>query len=184
MNILQISASDNSAGGASRIAMDLHTGIIKTGATARMFAGDYSSGLPEIEKIKKTTWDSMLSHLGANDSAYYKTDYLLETEKFKNADIVHAHNIHGWYFNLGTLEKMSTKKPFVWTLHDMWAVTPHCAHAPGEVGADGFFTCASRSDYPALLWPNEAHLKKQKKQVYEAASLTLVAPCNWLEKKC
>lgn len=183
MNILKITASDNSTGGASRVAMDLANGLRIKGYTINIFSGTKTSTDPRIRKISKTKVHSAISHLLANDIEYFATDYLLTTPEFTKADIIQAHNVHGWYFNLGTLGKMSQEKPVVWTLHDMWAITPHCAHSSQSTATDGFFTCDSRADYPSLYWSNEVHLQQVKKRIYETARLHLVVPCQWLANK-
>ena len=45
-------------------------------------------------------------------------------------DIVHLHNIHGYYINYKILFDYLIKNeiPLVWTLHDCWAMTGHCTH--------------------------------------------------------
>jgi glycosyltransferase involved in cell wall biosynthesis len=42
---------------------------------------------------------------------------------YKEADIVHLHNIHGGYFDLTALVEIAKEKKIVWTLHDMWCMT-------------------------------------------------------------
>ena len=46
------------------------------------------------------------------------------------ADLVHLHNLHGWYINLPILFGYLREKkiPIVWTLHDCWALTGHCPY--------------------------------------------------------
>ena len=45
-------------------------------------------------------------------------------------DIIHIHNLHGYYINYKVLFKylQSRNVPVVWTLHDCWAMTGHCCH--------------------------------------------------------
>ena len=45
-------------------------------------------------------------------------------------DVVHLHNLHGYYLNIEILFKFLAKAdiPVVWTLHDCWAFTGHCTH--------------------------------------------------------
>jgi len=88
----------------------------------------------------------------SNDIDYSKTDWILDTKEFKEADVVHLHNLHSWFFNLKTLEKISKLKPVIWTLHDMWAITPHCAHSYECELKDGFYQCPSLSSYPRIAW--------------------------------
>ncbi|MCD7711113.1 MAG: glycosyltransferase, partial [Porphyromonadaceae bacterium] len=55
-------------------------------------------------------------------------NFIRELEKL-NPDIVHLHNIHGYYLNIEVLFRHLAKSgiPVVWTLHDCWAMTGHCA---------------------------------------------------------
>lgn len=45
-------------------------------------------------------------------------------------DIIHLHNIHGYYINYPILFNYLKKinVPVVWTFHDCWSFTGHCAH--------------------------------------------------------
>ena len=45
-------------------------------------------------------------------------------------DIIHLHNIHGYYINIELLFNYlaDSNIPIVWTLHDCWSFTGHCAH--------------------------------------------------------
>ena len=45
-------------------------------------------------------------------------------------DVIHLHNIHGYYLNIKVLFDYLAKRniPVVWTLHDCWAFTGHCTH--------------------------------------------------------
>ncbi len=47
------------------------------------------------------------------------------------AQIVQCHNLHGGYFDLRALQWLSARVPTLLTLHDMWTLTGHCAHALG-----------------------------------------------------
>ena len=53
------------------------------------------------------------------------TKRLIEDIKEYNPDIIHLHNIHGYYVNyeilFGFLKEYD--KPIVWTLHDCWTFT-------------------------------------------------------------
>ena len=45
-----------------------------------------------------------------------------------NPDIIHLHNIHGYYLNYQVLFEFlqEAQIPVVWTLHDCWSMTGHC----------------------------------------------------------
>lgn len=183
MNILQINATDDPIGGASRVALDLHHEFLKSEVGVDMFVGKKTTSNINISPIKKTFLSKAISYIFSNDLDFFKTDFIIKSDQFKKADIINCHNLHGWYFNLSTLEKMCKNKPVVWTLHDMWSMTPHCAHSKTEISADGFFTCKSLKDYPSLLWPNQKYLKWKKRNVYEKSDFSIIVPSEWLKKK-
>lgn len=181
MRVLQINASDSLVGGASRVAMDLMQGYLQSGLETEMFVGTKFSNNENIHKIPKSFVAKFLSFVLANDIDFFSTDYILGTPSFASADIIQCHNLHGWYFNLDTLRKMSVKKPVVWTLHDMWPVTPHCGYAIGCGEKDGFYSCPSLKIYPSLLWHNEKYLIKRKREIYRNAKFSIVVPSLWLK---
>ena len=78
----------------------------------------------------------------------------IEEVKEYNPDIIHLHNIHGYYINIEILFNYlkEANKPVVWTLHDCWTFTGHCSHFD-YVGCDkwksGCNNCIQREKYPA-----------------------------------
>lgn len=183
MNILQITASDSGIGGASRIALDLHHGMKDKGHLSTIIAGTNLSSDSSILHIEKTFFQKGASWISASDVDFWNSDKILDFNEYKNADIIHLHNIHGYWFNLSTLKKICREKPVVWTLHDMWAVTPHCAHSPFLEPINGFYPCRSRKDYPNILWHNEKYLMRKKREAYESSDFTTVSPSEWLSQK-
>lgn len=183
MNILQISANDNRIGGASGVALKIKEGLEKRNISNSIFCGVKSSNTSNVIKIPKKKIDRIKSLLFADDMSFFKTDFILETKEFKDADIVHCHNLHGWYFNLETLRKMSQLKPVIWTFHDLWPVTPHCAYTFNEKIEDGFYKCPSLKLYPPLLWHNEKKLTNIKRDIYNDSPFHIVVPSMWLKEK-
>lgn len=53
---------------------------------------------------------------------------LIDTEI--TPDIIHLHNIHGYYLNYAILFQYlrSRNIPVIWTMHDCWPFTGHCAY--------------------------------------------------------
>ena len=58
------------------------------------------------------------------------TKALVKRIKKISPDIIHLHNIHGYYLNYKILFEYlnTTQIPVVWTLHDCWPFTGHCSH--------------------------------------------------------
>ena len=108
-----------------------------------------------------------------------------------NPDIVHLHNLHGYYVHVGVLfDYLKRKnKKVIWTLHDCWSFTGHCAHYDG-VGCDKWkdkcYDCPITNEYP-FSW-NKHNVTKnyeRKKEVFTSIkdNLTIVTPSYWLEEQ-
>ena len=54
----------------------------------------------------------------------------VEWVKEFDPDVIHIHNIHGYYINIEILFDYlkSCGKRIIWTLHDCWAFTGHCSY--------------------------------------------------------
>ena len=113
--------------------------------------------------------------------------FLAEIDKIK-PDIIHLHNIHGYYLNYKILfDYIAEQKiPVVWTLHDCWSFTGHCAHFI-FAGCDKWLTgcddkCVCKRDYPGtLLCSRSAINYKDKKQAFtKPSNVTMVPASDWL----
>ena len=58
------------------------------------------------------------------------TKKMIAAIKAYQPDVVHLHNLHGYYLHLPTLFTFLSKTdiPVVWTLHDCWPYTGHCVY--------------------------------------------------------
>ena len=110
-------------------------------------------------------------------------------EEFK-PDIVHLHNIHGYFCNYKMLfEYLASKNiKVVWTLHDCWSFTGHCAHFD-YADCDKWMTecnkCPCKKEYPvSWLKDNSKNNFLQKKESFTSIkNLTVVCPSQWLKTK-
>jgi glycosyltransferase involved in cell wall biosynthesis len=199
MNILEINTMDN-RGGAAKVAWQIKTELEKRGDSVSLFvklkySNDKNVFLAKwpnalslfLQKLTGKDIESFLSNklrpLLANDIEFFGSNKILRTSEFQKADIVHCHNLHGNYWDLTTLTEIAKKKPLIWTLHDMWALTGHCAHTLQKEPLNGFYACDNLQDYQNLPWDNSNHLQKVKKKVYQETDLTIVVPCEWLREK-
>lgn len=104
-----------------------------------------------------------------------------------NPDIIHLHNIHGYYINIEILFNYLKKanKPVVWTLHDCWAFTGHCAHFD-YVGCEkwkiGCESCPQKNKYPkSIIIDNSKFNYLRKKELFTGIeNMTIVTPSKWL----
>lgn len=182
MKILIIGTTDI-IGGAAKVSWDIKEALEKQGDDVSMFVADKRSSDSKVKVIPRPKWRKYLGFLLATDDLL-SSDWILETSEYKNADIVHCHNLHGRYFNLSTLQKMSVEKPVIWTLHDEWAVTPHGAYTlEGVEMKYGLFMCQNINTPPRLLWDNTKYLSWKKNSIYKKSKLHIVTPSQWLKER-
>jgi len=104
-----------------------------------------------------------------------------------NPDIIHLHNIHGYYLNIEVLFDFlkSFDKPVVWTLHDCWAFTGHCAYflyARCDKWKTGCYSCPEKKSYPksVFLDNSKSNYQRKRKTFSGVRNMTLVTPSQWL----
>ena len=102
-------------------------------------------------------------------------------------DVIQLHNLHGYWLHLPTLANYlkTCGKPVVWTLHDCWAFTGHCAYfdmAACQGWRTGCGRCPQKGAYPqSLLLDASARNFADKRRLFTAIpNLTLVTPSEWL----
>lgn len=141
-----------------------------------------------IKKLTKRNigqlYNSLRAYLFSNDINIGSVESIVNHPLVQEADIIHCHNLHGDYFNLEALVEISKKIPIVWTLHDMWSFTGHCAHSYScNRWQEGCGNCPNLSTYRAQAWDNTANIFKKKEAIYQRSKLNIVAPSQWLYKK-
>lgn len=115
------------------------------------------------------------------------TKRLVERIKEIKPDIIHLHNIHGYYLNYKVLfENLATiDTPIVWTLHDCWTMTGHCAHFDAA-GCDkwkkGCYKCPLKDEYPkSILLDRSARNYALKRRLFSSLkNVTIVPVSQWL----
>ncbi|MCR5302866.1 MAG: glycosyltransferase [Lachnospiraceae bacterium] len=105
-------------------------------------------------------------------------------------DIIHLHNVHGYYLNIRILFEYlkSTDIRVIWTLHDCWAFTGHCSHFE-YIGCTkwitGCYSCEQLSEYPKSVGKdNSVRNYADKKELFTGFErMTLVTPSQWLKSR-
>lgn len=122
-------------------------------------------------------------------SAKRATFRLIEWIKTLSPDLIHLHNLHGYYLNLSILFDFlnSADIPVVWTLHDCWPLTGHCCHfhsAGCEKWMTGCYHCPQSRQYPASLFVDQSERNyREKKALFSAnRNLHLVVVSEWMKK--
>ncbi len=105
-------------------------------------------------------------------------------------DLVHIHQLHGYYLNFEVLIKflIHNRIPVVITLHDCWIFTGHCTYYE-SAGCNKWesicHNCELTSDYPKSLFiDNSRNNFLFKKNLFtKIENLHLVSVSNWLDSQ-
>ena len=115
------------------------------------------------------------------------TRQLIRFLKAYQPDVIHLHNIHGCYLNHRLLFAYlrTAGVPVLWTLHDCWPFTGHCAYFD-YVHCDRWQSechhCPQQRSYPTNFGLDGSRRNyHQKQRLFTGLpALTLVAPCEWM----
>ena len=118
------------------------------------------------------------------------TRMLVSALKDYDPDVIHLHNLHGYWLHLPMLFAylQTCGKPVVWTLHDCWAFTGHCAYfdeVACEKWRSGCGGCPALSAYPkSFCIDQSARNFVEKQRLFTAVpNLTLATPSSWLRDR-
>lgn len=108
-------------------------------------------------------------------------------EEFK-PDVINLHNLHGYYLNVPMLLRYlaTTNIKCVFTLHDCWLFTGHCANFYYNQ-CEGYKAdcskCKFKNIYPkSILCNNSAKNLRLKKELLDGIkNKSFICPSNWLK---
>lgn len=126
---------------------------------------------------------------GAGFGSKKSTEKFIEWVKEYDPDVIHLHNIHGYYINVEVLFKYlkNCGKKVIWTLHDCWSFTGHCCYysmAECLKWKTGCCNCSMTSSYPESWVDRSLHNFNRKKEIFTCIDeIQLVTPSEWLKKE-
>lgn len=181
-------------GSVGRITVDIYHALHRAGAEGKIFYGRRNA--PEevcAEKIGTDTDMGMhvLSTFFTGTHGFAskaQTKKLIGKLEEYDPDLIHLHNVHGFYLNVEMLFSYLKKcgKPVIWTLHDCWSFTGHCAYfdyAQCDRWKTGCENCPQhKSTYPYALFrdASKENYARKKEAFTGVKGLTIVTPSRWL----
>lgn len=196
MKILQVNTvlKGSSVG---RIMADLYQTIDESGNEARIAVG--RAPLPDnyqgmLIGNKQDFYVHVIKNFCQGESGFGSetvTRQFLAWVDEEKPDLIHLHNIHGFYLQVELLFAYIKKRkiPVVWTLHDCWSFTGHCAYydfAACDKWKTGCHTCMQHAKvYPYALFKDNtiAAYARKRKAFCGVENLTIVTPSNWLKEQ-
>lgn len=189
MRILMIHTSYEH-GGAAVIARSLFNAINKTLGFECCFV--YGRGKAPSEKLTwKFTFQFEIYFHGLLTRFFgiqgygtlFSTFRLLRYIYKWRPDLVHFHNLHGYYLDLWIVKKVQKLGiPVVWTLHDPWPLTGRCAYfANCNRWKTGCGKCEFMQSYPKSYFDTSKLMWYKKRKLLEVEWKPLmVSPSRWL----
>lgn len=190
--ILQINVTANT-GSTGQIAEEIGHLVLAAGWKSYIAYGRAArssrSDLVKIGSPADNLWHGLQSRLLDRQGlgSRLATDKLIRTIGSIGPDLIHLHNIHGYYLNYKILFNYLSRKdiPVVWTFHDCWPFTGHCCYYTSgdcDKWKEGCHWCPLKTSYPASLFADrsEKNYRDKKRSFTSLKNLTIVCVSKWL----
>jgi len=191
MRVLIVNTSERT-GGAAVAANRLMDALNNHGVKAKMLVRDKESDSLTVSGLPSSwmprwhfLWERLCiwlhlrlkrEHLFEIDIANAGTD-ITQLPEFQEADVIHLHWVNQGMLSLKDIRKILTSgKPVVWTMHDIWPATALCHYSRGCEQYQ--LQCA---DCPLL--PGDSLVKRvwrRKEQMLQGQRVTYVCCSEWL----
>ena len=189
MKVLQINQSDIS-GGAAIAGYRLHQGLLAQGIDSRLLVrtvktnSNRVSAIPRKHRLETSLIRCFTWCFGLNSIHSLSSFDLPKHLFYKEADVLNFHNLHSNTLNYLAIPSLTKNKPALFTLHDMWSFTGHCAYSYDcDRWKIGCGKCPYPHSYPGIRMDNTRLEWKLKNWVYSRTNLTIVTLSNWLTQQ-
>lgn len=132
-------------------------------------------------------WNTITDKQGT--FSYFITKKMIKRLREESPDIIHLHNLHGYYLNVPLLFKYlreEFKGKIVWTFHDCWPITGHCPYfvlAKCDKWKTKCEKCPNKGNYP-ISWfmdSSKSNYELKKKLFSGFENMTIVCPSKWMQ---
>lgn len=117
------------------------------------------------------------------------TRQIIDEIRRQDPDIIHLHNLHGYYLNYAMLFnylKDEFHGRIFWTLHDCWPFTGHCAFysASCDRWKTGCHDCPHKTEYPIswILDGSRYNYQRKKSCFTGLSNLSIIVPSEWMKR--
>jgi glycosyltransferase involved in cell wall biosynthesis len=167
-------------GGAEKIALSLLNAYLGFGWEAWLFVGEKRTGHPRVISLQREAnlWQRLRSKFGTE--GIEKERFVSLSEAFSELNfypsLLHFHNLHGGYFELKQIVDLSLKIQILYTCHDFWPITGHCAFPMRCEGyLNGCIACPDPIRYPAESKEKIPGLYDLKRKVFDQPAIHAVS---------
>jgi len=177
-------------GGAAGIAQTLHRELNCLDGWESLFAYGRGPEVKESRTVRFALQPEVYLHVALTRlsgiqgyGTWLSTRRLIQLIRKWKPDVIHFHNIHGYYLNLCIAKAVGQMGiPAVWTLHDAWPLSGRCGYF---LDCKRWKMCCGKCPYPreypktyfdssAWMWP------RKRKLLGEVWKPVIVTPSKWL----
>lgn len=128
MKVVHLTVTDD-LDGAGIAARRVHEAQLNGGIDSHMIVWKKRTNSDKIIQIRRLYYlDKLMNYIffafGLHNWISLNSIIIRLNKVFKDADVLHIHNIH--YSNFFSPLFIPKNKKIIWTLHDMWAITGFC----------------------------------------------------------
>ncbi|RLB03550.1 MAG: hypothetical protein DRG83_06840 [Deltaproteobacteria bacterium] len=177
-------------GGGSGIAQTLHRELNRLDGWESLFVYGRGPKIKDSGVVRFALQPEVYFHLlltrvsGIQGyGTWFSTRRLIRLIREWKPDVVHFHNIHGYYLDLSIAKAVNKLGiPVVWTLHDAWSLSGRCAHfLDCERWKTGCGKCPYPREYPKTYFDSSAWMWSRKRKLLgEVWRPVIVTPSRWL----
>jgi len=177
-------------GGAAGIAQSLYRELKRLDGWESLFAYGRGPKAREPGTIRFALQPEVYLHVALTRltglqgyGTWLSTKRLIRLIQEWKPDVIHFHNIHGYYLDLSiakTVDKLGI--PVVWTLHDAWPLSGRCAYfLDCERWKTGCGKCPYPREYPKTYFDSSAWMWIRKRKLLGVVwKPVIVTPSRWL----
>lgn len=179
-------------GSTGKIVRDLSNGLIQRGHEVGVAYGRNQIDDPSFfyfgNRFGFAVHYAMSRFLGRHGlHSSVQTKKLIKYIKKFNPDVIHLHNLHGYYLNVKMLFEFlnTTNISLIWTLHDCWSFSGSSAYfdfSGCKLWNEGCVLCCDTHEYPLNQFGlhQKQNFNWKRKQFLSSNDLKIITVSNWL----
>jgi|SRR5262245_42548292 len=197
--VVIVNTSD-SGGGAEAVSRALLDGFEELGTETRMavatkltddprvftfYESPHVDYTPEhkVRRIRLAMRRKLDPWLGLEDFNHPYTRHIADLTGDR-PDVLLCNNLHGGFFDLRQLPRLSRQMPIVLRLADGWCFTGHCAVPGGcERWRTGCGRCPDLAAPPAIRRDATRFNWQRKRRIFARSQISVAAPSRWLMER-
>ncbi|MCL6557367.1 MAG: glycosyltransferase [Firmicutes bacterium] len=189
MRVLMVNTA-YTQGGAALVARTLHKAVNASPGHESFFAYGRGPSKQEPEAVRFASQTEVYFHAFLTRvtgiqgyGTWLSARRLLRLIRDWKPNIIHFHNLHGYYLDLNIAKAVGELGiPVIWTLHDAWPLTGRCAYFfECNRWRIGCGRCPDLRSYPRTFFDSSALMWPKKRELLGGVwKPIIVTPSQWL----